>query len=1164
MTVSLHVMLLEHHPDEAARLEAELGRAGFAPRIELVGTKAEFLRALDLDTDVILAELDVPHFPLHQALRLLEARGHDTPVIALVDPAREADGPEALRHGARDYVLKDRRLRLGSAVAAALERRRLERAQRRSETQPVQAEPLFQAWFENSPFGLCLTDSDGDLLQANASMLRLGGYGSGALPRLRQLARLFDPPEAVQRILRGLKDSQAPHQSTLRLKQADEGTREAMVTAVPIRTADGELVLWTVEDVADWVQAERSLQESRTELAELIAATLDGIVTLDDEQRILLLNPAAERIFGLASEELIGRPVGNVFHLDQVEPEPYTGASRPAQPRPGWLPTGGTLLTARRANQLDFPAEVMVSRFRFRGSERFVVLVRDITERKAAEDALRESEANYRGIFEGVQDAIMVEGLDGEILDVNQRACEIYGYTRQEFLGKHVRDLVPPGAEPVPMEALMRSSQEGRPFEVSERRANGELFPVQLSARTQVLGGKPRVLVVARDITDAKRAEQEIRRRAAYLEALNSIIAAATSVGDVRNLLQTTVRRSLSALGLPQGCAWAGEDWVCEGLPEGRDPARLHRLQSELVEGQSLVAVEDWSVPPAGDHLPDVAGDMQASGLRASLTVPIPMLDKVIGGMSVADSQPHAWTEEEITLVQTIAHQIGGAVHRLQLLHWTQGQARQLQTILDNAPEGFLVLDGTRRLRTANPLADEYLESLAAFDAEGALTALGGRPLSSMLTAGTEGRLHQITSSDRPPRVFDVLLSPILLDLETQGWVVTLREVTDQQRLLQEAEQHRNLAAIGRMAAGIAHDFNNVLGPILLHSEMLRRDVSLPERARTRLGTIQEQAQRAAGLVQQILDFSRRTIMERRPIELGTFLDGVVSMLHRTVPENIRLSFTREGDAFPVRADSTRLERVFLNLAANARDAMPEGGALRIELKRINLDAGGLPSLPELRPGPWVRVTFEDTGTGIAPEDLPFVFEPFYSTKGAEGAGLGLAQSFGIVRQHDGFILAENLSEGGARFTIYLPVETKPVEEVTPAEFEPLDQGHGETILVVEDNVATRQAVCEILEMLGYKPLEAENGRQALEVLESRHDISLVISDMVMPEMGGKALHELVTASYPAIKVILMTGYPLGDEDRALLTRKGVVWLGKPLGPEILAQQVQRALATGA
>ncbi|MCJ7678055.1 MAG: PAS domain S-box protein [Anaerolineales bacterium] len=1161
VTGALHVMLLEHHPDEPARLEAELRRSGFTPRLEIVATKAEFLRALDLDLDVILAELDVPHFPLHEAIRLLQSRGHDTPVIALVDPASEAEGPEAVRHGARDYVLKDHRLRLGPAVSAALERR-LEQAQLQSEAQPVQAEPLFQAWFESSPFGLSLTDADGVLLQANAALFRLGGYGPGALPRLRHLARLFDPPESVQRILRGLRDTDAPHQSTLNLKLAGEGTREALVTAVPIRTAEGVRVLWTVEDVADWVQAERSLQESRTEMAEIFAAALDGILMLDVEQRILLLNPAAERIFGLASEELLGRPVSDVFHLDQVEPEPYIGAPRTVEPRPGWLPTGGAVLQGRRAEQLDFPAEVMVSRFRFRGSERFVVLVRDITERKAAEDALRESEANYRGIFEGVQDAIMVQGLDREILDVNQRACEMYGYTRDELLARPVADLVPPGRDMTSSQALLEASRGGRLFETTDVRADGHAFPAQISASLQSLGGKPRVLVVVRDITEAKLAEQEIRRRAAHLEALNSIIAAAATPGDARSLLLVTLEHTLQALGLSVGCAWAGDDWVCAGLLEGHDPARLHRVESGLVDAHGFTAVEDWSALPADSPLLSGARDSLVIGLHSSLTVPIPMLDRVIGGMSVASAEPHAWSAEEISLVQAVAHQIGGAVHRLRLLHWTQGQARQLQTVLDSAPEGFLVLDGTRRVRTVNPLAEEYLRTLATLDADGALTELGGRPLSSMLIAGTEGRLHQITSSDQPPRVFDVQISPILLDLETQGWVVTLREVTEQQHLQQEAEQQRNLAAIGRMAAGIAHDFNNLLGPILLHTEMLRRDASQTEHARARLGTIQEQAQRAAGLVQQILDFSRKTIMEQRPIELGAFLDSVLSLLHRTVPENISLSFTREGDSFPVRADSTRLQQVFLNLAANARDAMPDGGELRIGLKRLTFEAGGPLPYPEISPGSWVRITFEDTGTGIPADDLPYLFEPFYSTKGAEGTGLGLAQAFGIVRQHGGHILAESPPGAGARFTIYLPLETDLVEEAAPADLAPLEGGHGETILVVEDNVATRQAMCEILDMLNYKPIAAENGRQAIEVLGSRPDIALVISDMVMPQMGGKALHEMISATYPAIKVILMTGYPLGEEDRALLTRRGVIWLGKPIGPDILSQVVRRTLAT--
>lgn len=1163
MSESLRVLLLSHRPETPALLEAELRRAGYDPAIETASSKTEFLRALDLQMDVILAEVGVPRFPLHEALRLLQAKGHDTPVLAFAGPSEESAGAEAMRHGAGDYLLTDRLARLGPAVAAALERRRLEQARLQAGAQPIRAEPLFVAWFENSPFGLSLTEADGTLLQTNPALLRLCGYGSGAMPRLRNIARLFDAPEAVHRILRGLKDAQTPHQSTLHLKLAEEGTREALVTAVPIHTPEGERVLWTVEDVADWVQAERSLQESRTELAEIFAAALDGILTLDEAQHILLLNPAAERIFGLSAEDLIGRSAADVLQLDRLVPEPYRGAPAQAESRAGWLPTGGAVVRARRADQQDFPAEVLVSRFRFRGTERYVVLVRDITERKAAEDALRESEANYRGIFEGVQDAIMVQGLDREILDVNQRACEMYGYTRDELLARSVTDLVPPGRDMVSSEALLEASRGGRLFETTDRRADGQSFPAQISASLHTLGGTPRLLVVVRDITEAKRAEQEIRRRAAHLEALNSIIAAAATPGDARSLLQVTLDHTLQALGLSVGCAWAGDDRVCEGVPEGRDPARLHRTHSGLVDTHGLTAVPDWSAVPADSSLFPVARDSLANGLLSSLTVPIPMVDRVIGGMSVASSEVHVWTDEETTLVQAVAHQIGGAVHRLQLLHWTQGQARQLQTILDSAPEGFLVLDGTRRVRTVNPLAEEYLQPLASFDDDGALATLGGRPLSSLLAPGSDGRLHQITSSDRPPRVFDVLVSSILLDLETQGWVITLREVTEQHRLLQEAEQHRNLAAIGRMAAGIAHDFNNLLGPILLHSEMLRRDASLPDRARTRLGTIQEQAQRAASLVQQILDFSRRTIMERRPIELGAFLEGVMTLLHRTVPENITVSFTREGDAFPVRADSGRLQQALLNLAANARDAMVEGGELRICLGKISLPSSTPPPLPDMQPGTWVRLTVEDTGSGIPETDLPFVFEPFFSTKGAEGTGLGLAQVFGIVRQHDGYILAESVAGASSRFTIYLPLETGEIVEPVLTELEPLQQGQGETVLVVEDNVATRQALCEILEMLSYRTIEAENGRRALEVLESRHDIALVISDMVMPEMGGKALHELLAASYPAVKVILMTGYPLGEDDRALLTRKGVIWLGKPVGPETLAQVIHRTLTSG-
>jgi two-component system cell cycle sensor histidine kinase/response regulator CckA len=377
----------------------------------------------------------------------------------------------------------------------------------------------------------------------------------------------------------------------------------------------------------------------------------------------------------------------------------------------------------------------------------------------------------------------------------------------------------------------------------------------------------------------------------------------------------------------------------------------------------------------------------------------------------------------------------------------------------------------------------------------------------------------------------------------------------------QQALQRERLAAVGQLAAGIAHDFNNIMAVIVLYTAMALQTSDLPPEIRQRLETIAQQSRRATDLVQRILDFGRRSVLQRRPTDLVLFLKEQVKFLTRILSETIRIEVVHRSGEYIVNADPTRMQQVIMNLALNARDAMPEGGRLLFGLDRLRIEVGQKVPLPEMEAGEWVQVTVSDSGTGIPPDVLPYIFEPFFTTKFSEGSGLGLAQVFGIVKQHEGHIDVSTQVGEGTTFALYLPALLVSRPETQMQELPPMVQGRGETILTVENDSVTREAMVTCLEMLNYRALEAANGQQALVVLEQHEgEIALVLCDLVMPLMGGLELvRELKQRRLP-IKVLMLTGHPLDVVPRDVEPDVVVGWVQKPPDMAQLSEVIAQAL----
>lgn len=399
--------------------------------------------------------------------------------------------------------------------------------------------------------------------------------------------------------------------------------------------------------------------------------------------------------------------------------------------------------------------------------------------------------------------------------------------------------------------------------------------------------------------------------------------------------------------------------------------------------------------------------------------------------------------------------------------------------------------------------------------------------------------------------------------------------ITELRQAQAQLVQQERLAAVGQMAAGIAHDFNNILAVITLYIDLSLGVPDLPPKLYNRLETIGYQTRRAAHLVQQILDFSRRAVLQAHPLDLAFFLQEQVELWQSTIPESIKIHFS-DDDGYIIKADPTRLQQLFTNLVLNARDAMPHGGDLRFSLEPFRLESDHATPIPDMAAGDWVRITVSDTGDGIPPVVLAHIFEPFFTTKEpGRGSGLGLAQVYGIVKQHHGHIDVQTEEGRGTTFIIYLPALAAASPRTTAVTQSPPLQGHGQTILIMEDNEVLREALASILVDLNYQVLTAANGREALAILDKQtedrangsersgdatpgQDIALVLSDLVMPEMGGKALFQALQQRSLTVPVMILSGHPMEAELHALQTQGLAGWLLKPIGTEELAAAVAR------
>jgi two-component system, cell cycle sensor histidine kinase and response regulator CckA len=496
-----------------------------------------------------------------------------------------------------------------------------------------------------------------------------------------------------------------------------------------------------------------------------------------------------------------------------------------------------------------------------------------------------------------------------------------------------------------------------------------------------------------------------------------------------------------------------------------------------------------------------------------------------------------------------------------------QSEAR-FRALMENSIDITVIVDADLRLQYVSPSVTRVLgyapdeltgptpPDFIHPDDASAITELVERAMNE--PGPMETNEFRVRHNDGSWRVLDAVGLNLLHDPAVGGMVVTARDITARRALEARLGQTERLEAIGQLAGGVAHDFNNVLLVIRGYGSVLRLSLTDPQQIAD-VDEITEAADRATELTRQLLAFGRRQVLDPRMISLADVVESTQKLLQRSMPESIQVEVALTDGVAPVVADPTQLESVIVNLAFNARDALGDDGVITLSLDEKVVTGAEDGIAPPLAPGRYAALSVTDNGPGVPSDVLPHIFEPFFTTKrGGVGTGLGLSTVYGIVAQSGGGLEVTAPEAGGARFTIYLPATVGPVETseaATPGGGSLA--GGSETILLVEDEAPVRELVRRVLEDVGYVVLAAGLPSEAERLLEETHEVDLLLTDVVMPEMSGYDLALKVTGERPDMRLLFISGYaPRAQPVKGPL-------LKKPFAPEQLARAVRAALDDG-
>ncbi len=1186
MNRRLRVLHVDDSERDVVLLTRHLSRAGYELTFERVDTAAHLSAALETkEWDLILCDYSMPQFNALAALKLLKDTELDIPLIIISGTVGESVAVEAMRAGAHDYLMKDNLTRLGPTIERELHEAENRRARRRAEDALKASERELRTLFEAMTDVILVLDIDGRFLKigsADRSQL----FRSPEQLRGRTLHDVF-PKEQADFFLAHIR--QASGDGKLHRVEYSLQIGEKQVwfdgSVSPMST---DAVLWISRDITERKRAEEekaqmiSRMENQRQRLNSIVATVPGVVWESlgvpdtGNLRTGFVSDYVETMLGYSCEEWLSTPN---FWLTIIHPDDRERATREGAEA---FASGTNCTSEFRWISKDGRPIWVESNFMVITENGQPVGLRGVTtnisKRKRAEEALRESEVRYKGLIDAAFDGVVMMK-DRIIMTANRSFAEMFGYDVAELVGMDVLRLT---SESDYVRSKIASNQPR--YETVGLKKDGSFINIAVSAKLCLYQGENVRLTAVRDITGRKRAEAALReseeRYRELVENARDIIYTHdlqgnyTSVNKASEEITGYTREEALQLNFEKAIA-----------PEYVEKAR-RMLKSKLngkaetvydleviakdghriaVEVNTRLIVED-DVPVGVQGIArDVTERKRAEAMQVRRSAQIALRGEINAALAEGDTPLRGILAR---CAEAMVQRLGAAFARI----WTLNKDAQLLELQASAGL-YTHLDGPhsrvpvgnfkigriaehRRPHITNDVQNDGEVSDKEWAKREGMLAFAGYPL--IVEDRLVGVMAMFAGAKLADDTLDALAS--VADIISQGIErkraeVALRTSEDQLR------QSQKLEAVGQLAGGVAHDFNNMLTVINGYSDLLLRKMSQGDEMRLKVEEIKKAGERAAGLTRQLLAFSRKQVLQPKVLKLNAVVADIEKMLRRLIGEDIDLLTILEPSLGQIKADPGQIEQVILNLAVNARDAMPQGGKLTIETTNVRLDSEYAGRHTAVRPGRYVMLAISDTGSGMDAETQAHIFEPFFTTKEkGKGTGLGCSTVYGIIKQSEGNIWVYSEVGKGTTFKVYLPRVDSEEQLEGAHEAHPLPQGR-EMVLLTEDEEPVRRLARVILETNGYQVLDASSGDEALSIFKAHPgEVDLIITDVVMPKMSGPELAQSLEALSPGIKILYLSGYTDDAIVRHGLLDQKMAFLQKPFTPDALLRKVREVL----